>query len=109
MFLDAVGESPSSLRRGLDRGAWAKYSINEEFAGMQVDVFLLDERFEREVIPCSNRRKYCEQVLATSDNIAWCRDFLHEGPLGKGSCCDKDELIFFGWCKKETSKSRSLH
>ena len=43
MFLDAVGESPTSPRRGLDKGAWHKYSLNEKFPSMKVDVFLLDE------------------------------------------------------------------
>lgn len=82
--------------------------------GSEIDIFLLDERYERDVIPCENRRAYCELVLdpvrslsssaRTAHNIAWCQNFLLSGVVpGTGACCDKDEQIFLGWCKLPSS------
>ena len=116
MYLDAIGESPESVRRGSERGAWYQYSFNAnegDDKSFLVDVFLLDERYERSPLPCETRRSYCEQVLrgvhASSSEIAWCKDFLLGGPVGRGSCCDKDERIFFGWCKLNSSKDSEYY
>lgn len=109
MYLDAIGESPVSPRRASNRGAWTKHSFNadpEDPHSMLVDVFILDERYEREPLPCQTRRAFCEHELAlgTSTSAAWCEDFLFGGPLGEGSCCNKDEKIFLGWCQLESSR-----
>eukprot|EP01034_Spumella_vulgaris_P023023 gene23023-29211_t len=109
MYLDAIGESVTSVRRGADRGAWHKYTLNEGQSGMDVDVFLLDERYERVNIPCDTKRDYCEMVLTTTEGakhaheVAWCEDFLRSGVDGQGSCCGKDEAIFNGWCRRNDS------
>ena len=110
MYLDAVGESQHSPRRGALRGAWGKYTLNEGLAaGIHIDVFLLDERYERDPLPCDTRRTYCEDVVLidTSGTYhqerAFCQDFLYGGPKGQGTCCDKDEKIFFGWCRIPTN------
>ena len=110
MYLDAVGESQQSPRRGALRGAWGKYTLNEGLAaGIHIDVFLLDERYERDPLPCDTRRAYCEDVvLSDTTGIyrherAFCQDFLYGGPLGQGTCCDKDEKLFFGWCRVSTN------
>ena len=106
MFLDAIGESQHSPRRGPLRGAWGKYTLNEGLAaGIHIDVFLLDERYERDPLPCDTRRAYCEDVVLMdttgtyNHERAFCQDFLYGGSLGQGTCCDKDEKIFFGWCR----------
>jgi len=106
MYLDAIGESQSSPRRGAGRGAWGKYTFNNGDAA--VDVFLLDERFDRDPLPCDTRRAYCEDVVlpdttgAYRHDRAFCEDFLG------GGCCDKDETIFLGWCRKPESVTSPL-
>lgn len=40
---------------------------------------------------------------------AWCEDFLHSGVDGTGSCCSKDETIFYGWCTKNTSVTHRFY
>ena len=117
MYLDAIGEAPDSPRRGADRGAWHKYSFNsnkEDDSSFSVDIFLLDERYERSALPCQTRRSYCEQVLQDqtahgASEAAWCQDFLRSGLLGTGSCCSKDERIFFGWCQLNSSRSSEFY
>jgi hypothetical protein len=94
------------------RGAWVQYSLNEHVPRSQIDVFLLDERYERDNLPCHTRRDYCTHVLNpvfessfSANNIAWCEDFLISGSaLGdSGSCCARDEQIFMSWCKNVTN------
>ncbi len=118
MYLDAIGESPESVRRGSERGAWFQYSLNAnegDDKSFLVDVFLLDERYERSPLPCETRRSFCEQVLSKGlasysySQIVWCKDFLLGGSLGRGSCCDKDEKIFFGWCALNSSKASEYY
>lgn len=114
LYLDAIGEDRNSPRRNADRGAWTKYSLNADNPNQQVDVFLLDERYERETLPCDTRLDYCEKVVLSpsaqvgSSIKAWCQDFLHGGALQKGTCCRKDEEIFFGWCNRNTSIANPL-
>lgn len=110
LYLDAIGEDASSPRRNANRGAWAQYALHT-LRGAEVDVFVLDERYEREPLPCDTRAEYCRMVLADNSSTssavqrAWCRDFLRGGPLGEGSCCRKDEDIFFGWCRTANASS----
>ena len=42
-------------------------------------------------------------------NQAWCQDFLYGGYDGQGTCCDKDEQIFFGWCLDEANKNSEYY
>ncbi len=109
LYLDALGEYATSVRRNSDRGAWIKYTLNQGDKHREVDIFVLDERYEREALPCDTRRAYCEHMLASTEGTvagrAWCRDFLHGGDIGTGSCCKKDEDIFFGWCQRNGSRS----
>jgi hypothetical protein len=79
MFLDAVGEPHDSPRRGATRGLWYKYTLNEGVDGGDIDVFLLDERYEREPLPCDTRRDYCEQVsvFTARDVMNKRRIYLH--------------------------------
>uniref|UniRef100_A0A7R9UFG7 PhoD-like phosphatase metallophosphatase domain-containing protein n=1 Tax=Pinguiococcus pyrenoidosus TaxID=172671 RepID=A0A7R9UFG7_9STRA len=127
MYLDAVGDAPDSPRRGAAHGMFYKYTLNEFAKGsfsslyeresqsisrgtdldpllplpqenIGVDVFLLDERYQREPLPCESRRDYCELVVAEGDslsnnNFAWCDDFLNGGVDGEGTCCKKDEQL----------------
>jgi alkaline phosphatase D len=121
LYLDAIGEPMSSIRRNDNRGAWTSYKLNKGHPKKEIDVILLDERYEREMLPCETKQLYCEQIVFNSpDNrvypkhiswneIAWCKDFLHGGPLGKGSCCAKDSQIYFQWCLNETHKSHHFY
>lgn len=110
LYLDAIGEDSSSPRRNSNRGAWTQYTLNRG-TKYPVDVFLLDERYEREALPCDTRFDYCKDVVladgssSPSASRAWCRDFVQQGPLGQGSCCRKDEEIFFEWCTLNSSRS----
>jgi alkaline phosphatase D len=61
MYLDAIGESPTSPRRNHDRGLWWKYTLNANNPHKMIDVFLLDERYEREPVACYTYRDYCER------------------------------------------------
>ncbi|BFI29582.1 hypothetical protein AXG93_3242s1330 [Marchantia polymorpha subsp. ruderalis] len=112
IFLDAIGESSTSPRRNRGRGIEWKYTLNKGHPNKEVDVFLLDERYNRDTLPCHIRRTYCEQVLSSYPHHprrAWCNDFLHGGELGKGSCCIKDDHIYYGWCMQESNKKKSLY
>eukprot|EP01039_Chlorochromonas_danica_P000349 gene350-374_t len=117
LFLDAIGENVDSPRRNAHRGAYETVTFNEG-EGSQVDMFILDERYERDPLPCEARADYCEAVLSSSSSStswhhlaekAWCEDFLHGGLHGRGSCCRTDEDIFFGWCRKADSKSHEYY
>ena len=115
LFLDAIGERQDSPRRGNNRGLWYKETLNKGMKDAEIDIFLLDERFERDTISCDSRRDYCKDAVLKDDvNLysksekAFCQDFLYDDSFyneHSGSCCDKDEKIFFGWCKLESSKS----
>eukprot|EP00613_Pedinella_sp_CCMP2098_P076997 CAMPEP_0171939682 /NCGR_PEP_ID=MMETSP0993-20121228/36516_1 /TAXON_ID=483369 /ORGANISM="non described non described, Strain CCMP2098" /LENGTH=601 /DNA_ID=CAMNT_0012581575 /DNA_START=397 /DNA_END=2202 /DNA_ORIENTATION=+ len=110
MFLDAIGEDPRSPRRGDLRGAWGSHTLRiPSSGGVEVEVFLLDERWDRDNLPCWTRRKACEAALEDSSSSAsyraWCAEFLHNGTefgvTGRGSCCDKDERLWFKWCNAQ--------
>ncbi len=77
MYLDAIGESKVSVRRGADRGAWGKYTLNQGVKHREVDVFLLDERYERETLPCDTRRDYCQYVVLL-DSTGECKHALSD-------------------------------
>lgn len=93
-----------------------------------MDIYLLDERYERDTLPCESRRELCTALLSDDSIVvgideatrrgqkAWCEDFLVNGAKQNegnnnfglermGSCCLKDEQIFFGWCLLNTSLS----
>lgn len=114
MFLDAVGEDPLSIRRAESRGAWAKHTLRtsgKSKGGMPIDVYLLDERYEREVVPCWTRRDFCDAVLSGpegSADFAQCHDLFVGDDLLGGSCCAKDEALFLGWCKEAGSDAHPL-
>ena len=98
MFLDAIGEKPESNRRNSHRGIWTKTSYNKDIKGKEIDVFLLDERWDRDPLPCQTRRKWCEETVlidALHNKHGWCTDFLYGGNDGKGSCCKKDEEVSY--------------
>lgn len=117
LYLDAIGESRESIRRNAHRGAFTKYTINKGVPKKQFDVILLDERYERSTLPCDTRREYCQQIVlhpnATkigSSEKKWCQDFLSSGGVdGHGSCCQWDELIYFTWCQRSSSKQHPLY
>ncbi|CAM6118223.1 unnamed protein product [Calypogeia fissa] len=111
IFLDAIGEPNSSPRRNRGRGIEWKYTLNEDRPGQEIDIFLLDERYNRGTLPCHTRREFCKAVLAIANHPkhAWCEDFLHGGDLGMGSCCSKDDEIFYGWCLQENNKENILY
>ncbi|KAH9533048.1 hypothetical protein CY35_18G030200 [Sphagnum magellanicum] len=112
IFLDAVGEPTSSPRRNRGRGIEWKYTLNEFIKGKEVDIFLLDERYNRDTLPCHVRKSFCRDVVLPNldhQEYAWCLDFLQGGELGTGSCCDKDDLIFYGWCLETTNKKNPLY
>ena len=53
LYLDAVGEPQSSPRRSAVSGLQAAVSMNSGTPDQQIDLFLLDERFDRTPISCS--------------------------------------------------------
>lgn len=124
LYLDAIGVPMTSIRRNANRGAWTSYQLNSaESSSKWIDVFLLDERYERETLPCDTRRAYCESLffLQSSKNyssfpsylnrneLAWCEDFLRGGWKGQGTCCSKDEQIFFQWCLDPAHRHHSYY
>eukprot|EP00752_Nemacystus_decipiens_P006352 g5726.t1 len=112
MFLDAIGEARDSPRRNAHRGLWHKHVFNQH-TDREIEIFLLDERYDREAKPCYIRQEFCEGVLqeaaAAGGNhtsyAAWCTDFLHGGHRGNGTCCRNDEQIFFGWCHEPSNRN----
>ncbi|KAH7425893.1 hypothetical protein KP509_11G076600 [Ceratopteris richardii] len=78
--------------------------------GQSIDVFLLDEWYYRDTLPCYTRRNFCEKVALPDSQHpkhAWCLDFLKGGKLNHGSCCKKDEDIYYGWCLQSENKAHS--
>lgn len=104
-----MGEPELSPRRNQLRGIETKYTINPGQKD-EIGIFLLDERYYRDPLPCYTKRAYCEDILQNRPNdrkFGWCNDFLNGKEFGSkkiGTCCDKDEKIFFGWCKEEANK-----
>ena len=109
LFLDAIGEPQSSPRRNSANGIEFKYTFNADGPkNRKIDVFVLDERYERDSLPCGIRREWfghlrsdppfalgfgfrCEDVLKAEPeepdhDYIWCQDFLQTGgPLGAPS------------------------
>lgn len=63
MFLDAMGEAPDSPRRGSSRGIHFKETFNSDDSDRSIDLFFLDERYNRDRLPCHIRREWCEPTL----------------------------------------------
>jgi alkaline phosphatase D len=81
-------------------------------ARKDIDIFFLDERFNRQPLPCYMRREWCETVVLIDSNhrkYGWCNDFLHGGVDNEGSCCKLDELIYFGYCKQANAVDDPLY
>lgn len=78
-----------SIRRNVDRGAYDKYTLNKHLSvSSQIDLFILDERYERSTLPCDTRREYCRNIVFADQNgyslskndkdqVPWCYDFLY--------------------------------
>ncbi|MCO5609407.1 hypothetical protein L7F22_063633 [Adiantum nelumboides] len=110
-FLDAIGEPNESPRRQTGRGIEWKHTMDAGDVGQSIDIFLLDERYYRDTLPCYTRRKFCEKIALADQQHpkhAWCLDFLQGGDLDKGSCCKKDENVFYGWCLQSSNKAHAL-
>lgn len=104
IFLDGLGVPPASPRRSSHTGIQWRYSLNPG-TPEAVDLFLLDERYERAPLPCEVRQQWCERADATgggdTQRRAWCADFLNSGGQGeRGSCCKADQAVFNAWCKE---------
>ncbi|CAI5985314.1 unnamed protein product [Closterium sp. NIES-64] len=112
VFLDALGAPKEDPRRDRGDGIQAVYHLNEALPGQQIDVFLLDERYYRENLPCHVRREFCTSVMDLDRPHSWrswCGDFLgREVPRNRWSCCDKDEKLFQAWCGHEAHRNHSL-
>lgn len=51
-----------------------QYTLNEGDTGHEIDIFLLDERYNRDPLPCHVRRDYCEKLVLrneSSPKYAW--------------------------------------
>lgn len=111
VFLDAIGEPGGSSRRGLGHGIEWKYTLNEGKSSQEIDVYLLDERYYRDTLPCHIRKSFCEKVALTDvqhPKHGWCLDFLRGGESHVGSCCKKDDQILYGWCLQSSNKDHPL-
>jgi alkaline phosphatase D len=40
-----------------------QYTLNEFIKGKEVDIFLLDERYNRDTLPCHVRKSFCRDVV----------------------------------------------
>ena len=87
-----------SPRRKAFRGAYEKFSYKSGSAASPkvVEVFLLDERYDRSPLPCHVRRDWCtSEVLPFPDHNrwGWCNDYVNDG-----NCCSLDEEIALKFC-----------
>eukprot|EP00803_Ostreobium_quekettii_P006415 evm.model.scf_1038.4 EVM.evm.TU.scf_1038.4 scf_1038:28489-36391(-) len=109
IFLDAVGEVPDSPRRSTSQGIQWKYTFNEGKPDQLIDVYLLDERYERDTLPCHLRQEWCNNTVLKdqkSGYYAWCKDFVVDGGVkANGSCCPSDDRFFRGWCQQSDAKT----
>eukprot|EP00210_Caulerpa_lentillifera_P006441 g6153.t1 len=112
LFLDAIGVEQESVRRRVFGGLEYKYTLNANLPrDQQVDVFLLDERYNRDALPCGVRREWCNGILSEGEegtyNYVWCSDFLNTGgPASMGSCCGADDVWANGWCNQTKRQHR---
>ena len=112
IFLDGVGEPEASPRRNRGRGIEWKYTLNAGQAGKEVDVLLLDERYNRDALPCKARGPWCEGGYGTADDprppvdnpshsyYAWCNDYIRGradgGVLPPGDVASRGDLTAWG-------------
>ena len=66
VFLDAIGEAAGSSRRLGDRGIYEHRVLNRGHRGKEVDLVLLDERYERVPLPCHTRADFCQPTVEKS-------------------------------------------
>ena len=66
VFLDAIGEARDSVRRNSLRGIYDRVTLNAGQPGREVEMLLLDERYERVPLPCHTRRRYCQPDIKKS-------------------------------------------
>ena len=66
VFLDAIGEDAGSSRRLGDRGIYEHRVLNRGHKGKDVDLVLLDERYERVPLPCHARAEFCKPAVEKS-------------------------------------------
>lgn len=122
LFLDFMGEDPASPRRTKLDGIYHKYVLGE-IPKESVEVILLDERFNRQPLPCYIRKELCDAVLSqanttdpdakakieASSKYVWCKDFLktaEDMPVrSPGSCCIADDLVANKWCLQPENKN----
>jgi alkaline phosphatase D len=91
MFLDFMDVPNDSDRRRTLNGIEERVKLGED-----VEVWLLDERWYRDPMPCEIRRDWCEDVVLPNPNHhkhGFCVDFVQEG-----GCCKADETIYNGVC-----------
>lgn len=54
----------NSIRRNVNRGAWISYKLNAKMTPeKEIEIIMLDKRYEREMIPCDTRQQYCEKIV----------------------------------------------
>lgn len=108
IFLDALGVPATSPRRAAQQGIQWGYKLNPG-SRQEVEVVLLDERYERATVPCEIRNEWCQNVVLKDkkhSSYSWCQDFLSTGgATGDGSCCKADGAIYYGWCQEAGSKA----
>lgn len=73
VYLDALGEPQDSPRRTYSTGLQTQYTLNRGVAGREMDLLLLDERYFREMMPCSRRQAFCAQVRHSNGKRGWSR------------------------------------
>jgi alkaline phosphatase D len=99
MYLDAIGVPQSSSRRGAHNGAETWYKLAEG-----VEVWILDERWNRDPLPCGLRESWCEEEIEKEGNkMGWCKDYV------EGNCCEHDESIYFGYCREVGAEMDELY
>ncbi|GMH91083.1 hypothetical protein TL16_g11955 [Triparma laevis f. inornata] len=91
MFLDFLDVPNDSKRRRTLEGVQEHLKISDD-----IELWLLDERWYRDPMPCEVRRDWClNTVLPNSahNKHGWCDDYINNG-----GCCEADEKIYNGVC-----------
>eukprot|EP00921_Rhytidocystis_pertsovi_P024304 GHVQ01039091.1.p1 GENE.GHVQ01039091.1~~GHVQ01039091.1.p1 ORF type:complete len:680 (+),score=59.72 GHVQ01039091.1:452-2491(+) len=103
IFLDGMLEPQDSSRRSGTSGMEYLYMYNKGDKKKEISVFLLDERYYREPVPCEVHWDRCQEALKNNETQAsfksFCEDFMIRG-IG---CCAKDDFMWNkddGWCIK---------
>lgn len=68
VFLDAIGVPQDSVRRNSLRGIYDRVTLNAGVAAEEVELLLLDERYERVPLPCHTRYRYCQPNVQKSQS-----------------------------------------